>query len=76
MVEAGFFGFFGFQHGHGDAGGGGGVGVLHSYAGDGGIGDDTVEGVEAAEDPLALGDAESEEFFLGRGRGVGVEVVL
>jgi hypothetical protein len=76
FVEAGYFGVDSCEVGHGDAGGGGGVGVFLVDLGDGGIGDDAVEGVEAAEDPGFLGDAEGEEFFLWSGGRVGAELVL
>jgi hypothetical protein len=75
FVEAGYFGVVSCEVGHGDAGGGGGVGVFLVDLGDGGIGDDAVEGVEAAEDPGFLGDAEGEEFFLWSGGRVGAELV-
>ena len=75
LVEAGFAGFFRFDEGEGDAGGSGGVGVLFSHFGYAGIGDDALPGFYSAEEPGFLGDAEDEEFFGGRGWGVGAEVI-
>ena len=45
-------------------------------AGDLGIGDDALPGLQAAEAPGFLGDAEDEEFFGGGGGLVGADVVI
>ncbi|MCL4781939.1 MAG: hypothetical protein KJZ70_02785 [Bryobacterales bacterium] len=76
VVEAGGCGFLRFEEAEGDAGGGGGVGVALADAGDVGIGDDTLPGFEAAEEPGFLGDAEDEEFFGGGNGRVGADVAF
>ena len=74
LVEAGYFGFAGFEEAEREAGGGGGVGVPLADFGNAGIGDDALPGFEAAEEPGFLGDAEDQHFFGGGGGRVGVDV--